>query len=210
MNAAASSVLAKLRGLSPRERVILAVGAVALIVFALARWVVFAQLDDYRKARAAVPARRATLSRYLAVAQGSAAVDEALADAADRLSDAEEGLLPGDNPSAAAATLQGIIKPWIVASDTRLVSIRTLAPAAKGPYSEVAVQVDLQTTTDGLARFLAQVPRHPRLLRVKKLSVNAGVYGAALANRREVLTATIVVAGVTEAAADGSAGGGER
>jgi len=207
---AASFVLAKLKGLSPRERVILAVGAAALLVFVFLRWVVFAQIDQYRKARAAIPARRATISRYMAFAQGRGWVEEALGDAADRLADAEEGLLPGDNPSAAAATLQGIIKPWIGRADTRLISTRTLAPVTKGPYSEVAVQVDLQTTTEGLAELLAQIQRHRLLLRVRKLSVSSGAYAAALANRREVLTATIVVAGVTDAAADETAGGGER
>ena len=207
---AMSIVMAKLRALSSRERVLLAAGAAALILFAFTRWVVFAMLDDYRKAHAAIPVRRATLSRYLAVAQGGEVVDEALADAVDRLSDWEDGLLPGSSPSAASATLQGIIKPWIAGPDTRLMSLRTLTPVAKGPYSEVAVQVDLQTSTEGLARFLARIPREPLLLRVRKLSINSASYGPTYVNRREVLTATVVVAGVTEAAEDGTAGGGER
>jgi len=207
---AVSCVMAKLRGLSSRERAILAAGVAALLVFAFVRWIVFAMLDDYRKARAAIPARRATLSRYMAVAQGSGAVDEALVDAVDRLSDWEDGLLPGNSPSAASATLQGIIKPWIAGPDTRLMSLRTLAPVAKGPYSEVAVQVDLQTSTEGLARFLAQVARQPLLLRIRKLSINSLSYGPTYVNHREVLTAMVVVAGVTDAAGDETAGGGDR
>ena len=207
---AASFLLAKIKALSPRERIMLAVGAAALVVFVFTRWVVFAQIDQYRKARAAIPARRATVSRYLAVAQGSGAVEEALDNAASRLAGAKEGLLPGDSPSAASAALQGIIKPWIGRADTRLMSTRTLPPVPKGPYSEVAVQVDLQTTTEGLAELLAQVQRHRLLLRVRKLSVNSGVYAAALGNRREVLTTTVVVAGVTDAVADETAGGGTR
>lgn len=207
---AATFVMAKVRRLSTRERAILAIGAAALLVFAFARWVVFAQLDDYRKARAAIPARRATVSSYTAVTRERGAVEAALADAAGRLAGSEKGLLPGDGPSAAGATLQGIVKPWIVGPDTRLSSIRTLVPVAKGSYTEIAVQVDLQTTTEGLAEFLAQVSRHPLFLRVKKFSVSSSAYAPALANRREVLTATIVVAGVTGAAGDGTARGGER
>lgn len=207
---AASRVLAKLKGLSARERVILAAGAAAVVVFVLVRWVVFAQIDQYRKARAAIPARRATISRYMAFAQGRGEVEKALGDAADRLARAEEGLLPGDSPSAASAALQGIIKPLIGRADTRLMSTRTLAPAGKGPYTEVAVQVDIQTTTEGLAEFLAQIQRHRLLLRVRKFSVSSGAYAPALANRREILTATVVVAGVTRAVADEAAGGGKR
>ncbi len=207
---AASVILSKLRGLSSRERVLLAAGAAALVLFAFTRWVVFAMLDDYRKARAAIPVRAATLSRYMAVAQGGEDIDEALVDAVDRLSGLEDGLVQGSSPSAASATLQGIIKPWIAGPDTRLMSMRTLAPVAKGPYTEVAVQVDLQTSTEGLAAFLARIPRQPLLLRMRKLSVNSLSYGPTYVNHREVLTATIVVAGLTDAAPDETAGGGQR
>ncbi len=206
----ASLVIAKLRGLAPRERALLLAGAAAVVLFVLVRFVVFAMLDDYRKARTAIPARRATLARYLAVAQGGEAIDDALADAVDRLSDLEDGLVPGSSPSAASATLQGIIKPWIAGPDTRLMSMRTLAPLARGPYTEVAVQVDLQTSTAGLADFLARVSRQPLLLRIRKLSVNSLSYGPTYVNHREVVTATVVVAGVTDAVGDETAGGGER
>ncbi len=207
---AASLVIARLRGLSSRERVLLSAGAAALVLFVLFRFVVFAMLADYRKARTAIPARRATLARYLAVARGGEAIDEALGDAVDRLSDLEDGLVPGSSPSAASATLQGIVKPWIAGPDTRLMSMRTLAPVPRGPYSEVAVQVDLQTSTAGLADFLARVARQPLLLRIRKLSVNALAYGPTYVNHREVLTATVVVAGMTDAVEDETAGGGER
>ncbi len=207
---AASRVMATLRGISPRERALLAACAGALVLFVLVRFVVFAMVDDYRKARGAIPARRATIARYLAVAQKGEDIDEALGDAVDRLSDLEDGLVPGSSPSAASATLQGIVKPWIAGPDTRLMSMRTLAPVAKGPYTEVAVQVDLQTSTAGLADFLARVSREPLLLRIRKLSVNALSYGPTYVNHREVVTATVVVAGVTDAVGDEAAGGGDR
>ncbi len=207
---AASFVKAKLQGLSSRERYVLAAGAAAVVVFAILHWVVFGAIDGYRKARAAIPARQATLARYLSVAQGGQAVDDALAEAVDRLSDWEDGLVPGNSPSAAAAALQGIVKPWIAGPDTRLMSMRTLAPVPKGPYSEIAVQVDLQTSTEGLAWILSRIPRQPLLLRVKKLSVNALSYGPAYVNHREVVTATIVVAGLTDVSPDETAGGGAR
>ena len=89
-------------------------------------------------------------------------------------------------------------------------SIRTLAPAPKGPYAEVAVQADIQTTTEGLAELLAQVARYPLAIRVRKYSVSSGVYGALAVNRREVLTVALVVSGLTYAAGDVKAGGGER
>ncbi len=206
-----SRVVARLRGISPRERALLAIGAACVAAFALTKWVVFVQIDEYRRTRAAIAARQATLSRYMAASGGSEEVTEALSGAAEALIAWEEGLLPGDNPQAAAARLQGIIKPWVERPDSRLMSLRTLAPVAKGPYAEVAVQVDLQTTTEGLAEILARVPRHPLSLRVKKFSVTSSVYNAAVASsRREALMVTVVVSGMTYGSGDETAGGGDR
>lgn len=193
---------AKVRVLSQRERILLLAGAGFVLVFAAVRLGVYPAIDSYRSAKAAIPQRVGTIARYRLAAQGEGAIDQALAAAAERLEELEEGILPGDNPAAAASALQGIIKPWVERPDTRLTSVRTLAPVARGAYSEVAVQVDLQTTTEGLARLLAEVPRHPKALRVKKLSVRSGYYGVAAANRKENLAASVVVAGVASSGAE--------
>lgn len=206
---AAGGLQARIRALSHRERLLLLLGAACLVAFAATRWVVYPALDAYRKSDAAIPKRQETLARYRLAAQGEASIDEALADAAARLEAIEEGMLPGDNPAAAGSALQGILKPWINRPDTRLTSVRTLAPVQKGPYAEVAVQMDLQTTTEGLAALLAEVPRHRKILKVKKLSVTSGYYGAAMANRRENLIVSIVVAGMTGADAEPKREGGE-
>src|SRR3989304_6170400 len=76
------------------------------------------------------------------------------------LESAEEGLLPGTDPSAAGAALQGMLKPMVDRPDTRLTSVRTLPPVRKGEYAEVAVQMDMQTSTEGMASLLAGVPPH--------------------------------------------------
>ena len=189
----------RVRALSQRERLLLLLGAVSILAFVLIRWGAYPALDSYRKSRAAIPQRTATLARYRLAAAGEASIDEAFADAAVRLEEIEEGMLPGDNPAAAGSALQGILKPWLERADSRLTSVRTLGPVQRGPYAEVAVQMDLQTTTEGLAALLAEVPRHPKILKVKKLSVTAGYYGQAMASRRETLVVSVVVAGMARA-----------
>jgi hypothetical protein len=190
---------AKLRALSQRERFLLLLCAASVLVFALVRWGVYPALESYRKSRASIPQRLETLARYRLAAQGEEAIDTAVAESAGRLEELEEGILPGDNPAAAGSVLQGILKPLLNRPETRLTSVRTLAPAQKGPYAEVAVQVDLQTTTEGLAALLAEIPRQSTILKIKKLSVNSGYYGAASARRRETLVVSVVVAGMAVA-----------
>jgi hypothetical protein len=196
---AAGRLQAKLRALSQRERILLLAGAAAVLIFAVIRLVAYPAIDSYRRSRAAIPQRLATLERYRLAMQGEGKIDEAFAEAAERLEEAEEGILPGDNPAAAGAALQGILKPIVERPDTRLTSVRVLPPVQRGGYAEAAVQMDLQTTTEGLAGMLAGVARHPKILRVKKLSVSSGYYGAATSNRRETLVVSLVVAGMTGA-----------
>lgn len=192
----ASRLVAKLRGLSGRERALLLLGAGAVLVFVFIRWGVTPALGEYRRNRGAIPDRESTLAHYALAAQGQDNVAAALADAVDLLQALEEGLLDGENPSAAGVSLQGLLKPMVERPDTRVTSVRGLPPVVKGLYAEVAVQMDMQTTTEGLAGILASIPRSGKFLRVKKLSVSAGYYGAALANRKENLVASVVVSGV--------------
>jgi type II secretory pathway component PulM len=198
----ASRFQAKLRALSQRERFLLLLGAVCVLLIVLIRFGVYPAIDSYKRSRAAIPQRLGTLARYRLAAQGEEKVNEAFAEAAERLEEVEEGILPGDNPAAAGAALQGILKSMVERPDTRLTSVRSLVPVQRGAYAEAAVQMDLQTTTEGLAGMLAGVARHPKILRVKKLSVTSGYYGAAMASRRETLMVSIVVAGMTGATAD--------
>lgn len=198
---------AKLGSLSQRERLLLLAGAAAIVLFALIRWGLLPVIESHRKSRAAIPQRLATIARYTLAAQGEAGIDEAFAEAGARLEELEEGLLAGENPAAAGSSLQGILKPWTDQVNTRLTSVRALPPLQKGGYTEVAVQLDFQTTTEGLAAFLSQIPRHHKILRVKKLSVNSGFYGPAMANRRENLVVSVVVAGLSSAELEARGGG---
>ncbi|MBF8258990.1 MAG: hypothetical protein HW377_1364 [Actinobacteria bacterium] len=198
----ASRLQAKLRALSQRERILLLAGAAFILLFTFIRFGAYPAIDFYKRSRAAIPQRLGTLERYRLAAQGEGKIDEAFSEAAERLEGMEEGILPGDNPAAAGAALQGILKPIVERPDTRLTSVRVLPPVQRGAYAEAAVQMDLQTTTEGLAGMMAGIARHPRILRVKKLSVSSGYYGGAAGNRRESMVVSIVVAGMTSAEAE--------
>lgn len=205
-----SRIEAKLRALSGRERLLLLAGAAAAVLIALARWGALPAIAEYRKARAAIPVRRETLARYQAVRMGQGGVVAGMAESIERLETWEEGLLPGDDPSAAGAGLQGLLKPRVARPDTRLTSIRTLSPVKKGDYAEVSVQMDLQTSTVGLAALLAEIPRERTILRVKKLTVNAGIYSPTLVNRPDTLMVSIVVSGLARSAGDEKSAGGDE
>ncbi|MGB3095144.1 MAG: type II secretion system protein GspM [Candidatus Deferrimicrobiaceae bacterium] len=209
----AARIEARLRSLSTRERNMLLLCALVVVVFAVMHWVMFPAVAQHRKEKSLIVERRATLARYQAMGGGQSDVAEKLAVKRRELGIAEEGLLPGNDPSAAGAALQGMLKPMVNRTDTKLTSVRTLSPAEKGEYAEVAVQMDMQTSTEGLASFLAGIPRQQKTLKVKKLVVKSGVYRAARAqraNRADRLVVSLTVSGMTAAPEETATGGGEQ
>ena len=208
---AAGALALRFSALSGREKALLAVCILGVVAFAAARWVVMPARAEYARNRAAIPARRAVIARYEALRQGQDRVDEELFDQVQRMEKWEEGLLTGETPSAAGVYLQGLLKPLTQRADTRVTSIRALPPVKKGPYAEVGVQMEIQTSTEVLASLLADLSRQPKILRVRKLSAATGAYYVGQVQRRETVAVSMVVAGLSAAPVDEkSTGGGEE
>jgi len=208
---AARSISTRLSSLSARERTWVAACLVCVVLFAGVKWVALPVRAQFEKTRAAIPARRAVIARYEALRQMQDRVDEELFDLVERAEKWEDGLLAGETPSAAGVYLQGLLKPLTQRGDTRVTSIRALPPVKKGPYAEVAVQMEVQTSTEGLAHLLADLSRQPKILRVRKLSATTGAYYMGQVQRKETVAVSMVVAGLSAAPVDERpTGGGEE
>jgi len=164
--------------------------------------VVMPEYSEYRKTRTAIPARRAVIARYDAFRAGQDRVDEELYDQVQRMETWEDGLLAGETPSAAGVFLQGLLKPLTQRTEIRVTSIRSLPPVRKGAYAEVAVQMEIQTSTEGLSLLLADLSRQTKILRVSKLSATTGAYYMGQVPRKEVVAVSMVVAGLSAAPLD--------
>lgn len=194
--------------LSSRERRYLAAGVLAFLGFSLLRWGILPARAEYLRTRAAIPVRGALLARYKAIQRGQGAVDNAMDDLGERLYEWEKTLLPGESVSAAGIALQEILKPILSKSPTRVTSLRTVPPVKKGEYAEIPVQVDLQTTTSGLATLLADLGRQEKIARIDKLSVSASAMGVVSA--RDNLGVSLTVTGLSDAPMENGAGSAEN
>jgi hypothetical protein len=208
---AAGALSARFSALSVREKAVLAAGLLFFVAFIAAKWVVMPAWADYARNRAAIPARRAVIARYEAFRLGQDRVEEELFDQVERMEKWEDGLLVGETPSAAGVFLQGLLKPLTQRPETRVTSIRSLPPVKKGAYSEVAVQMEIQTSTEGLSLLLADLSRQTKILGVRKLTASTGAYSMGQVPRKEVIAVSMVVAGLSAAPLDEkSAGRGEE
>ena len=194
--------------LSTREKALLAAGLLCIVAFIAAKWVVMPARAEYARNRAAIPARRALIARYETVRQGQDRMDEELFGQVERMEKWEDGLLSGETTSAAGVFLQGVLKPLTQRPETRVTSIRALPPAKKGPYTEVAVQMEILTSTEGIALLLADISRQPKILRVRKLTATSAVQSAGQALRKEYVSVSMVVAGFSTAPLDEKTAGG--
>lgn len=208
---AAGALSARISGFSRREKALLAACLLGIVGFAAVKWVVIPARAEYARNRAAIPARRAMIARYETLRQGQDRVDEELFVQVERLEKWEDGLLVGETPSAAGVFLQGLLKPLTQRPEIRVTSIRSLPPVRKGAYAEVAVQMEIQTSTEGLALLLAELSRQPKILRIGKLSAATGAYYIGQPPRKEVVAVSMVVAGLSAAPLDEkTAGRGEE
>ena len=207
---AAGDMVARLRALSPREKALLSLCVFCIAAFAAVRWAVLPARSEYLKNREAIPQRRATIERYEALRQGQERVDEELSLQEQQVEKWENGLLAGDTASAAGVFLQGLLRPITQRPDTRVTSIRALPPVKRGPYAEVAVQMEIQTSTEGIALLLADISRQTKILRVRKLSASAGGYHPAALQRKETVSVSMVVAGLSAAPLDDKTASGRE
>ena len=204
---AAGALYARFSALSVREKALLCAGLLCIVVFIAAKWVVMPARAEYARHRGAIPARRAAIARYESFRLGQDRADEELFDQVQRMEKWEDGLLAGETPSSAGVFLQGLLKPLTQRGEMRVTSIRSLPPVKKGAYTEVAVQMEIQTSTEGLALLLADLSRQAKILRVGKLSANASSYYAGQAARKEVVAVSMVVAGLSSAPLDEKSAG---
>jgi hypothetical protein len=205
------ALTARFHALSTRERALVAACLLCVAGFAGVKWGVLPARAEYLRNRAAIPQRLATIARYDAIRQGQERIDEELFLQLQQLEKWEDGLLVGETASAAGVFLQGLLRPLTQGLDTRVTSIRGLTPARKGAYTEVAVQLEIQTSTEGLALLLADIARQQKILHVRKLTANVGTfYAPTMQQRKEVVSVSMVVAGLSTAPADEKAGGGEE
>ncbi len=207
---AASALSAWISALSRREKAILAACLLGIVSFAALRWVVMPARAEYARNRVGTPARRALIARYEALRKEQDQINEELFDQVQRMEKWEDGLLTGETPSAAGVYLQGLLKPLTQQAETRVTSIRALPPVKKGAYAEVSVQMEFQTSTEGLALLLADLSRQPTILRVRKLSATMGAHYMGPVQRKEVVAVTMVVAGLSAAPMDEKVMGGRE
>ena len=160
-----------LRNMSPRERSLVLLSAVAVIAIVGWLWVVVPALDRQRHAAEMVPVREQVLERRhdLIARKAAIAADAAATDA--RIDKLSARFLTAAAPAVAASELQKLTKDMAAQAATEIRSERILPPVENGEILAIPVEIAVSGEIRQLVDLLARIEASPKLLTVQDLKV---------------------------------------
>jgi type II secretory pathway component PulM len=216
---ASPSLFDTFRRLNPRERRVVAAGAIVSAVALVVVGLVMPFAHHWSEREAAYAASYAQWSKLANLVANRGRLERAV-DGIERSSVADTGrLVTGDTPALAASTLQGLVQQYANASGVQVERIDVAGTAKADKPGLLAIPVQLQARGDvyGLVQFLERVQGGDKLLVVDELTLDSGLetdlgqmqaqaasYGGA-AGRAAPLSWTLRVHGLYDGSAPGVA-----
>ena len=157
--------------LSRRERTIVGVGGVALVV--VLGWVFVAQpiAERSRVTSEQVPSRSQVLARRLDLLGRKDAIARELDATNAEIARASARFLTEAAPAVAASELQKLTKDMAAQANTEIRSERILPPVERGELLEIPVEIAVSGEIRQLVDLLSRLEAAPKLLTVQDLRV---------------------------------------
>jgi Tfp pilus assembly protein PilO len=97
----------------------------------------------------------------------------ALDAATNEIKAREAKLLTGDTPSVTASDLQGIVQGLANREGTQVITTRVLNPETVGPFSKIAIQMEIGGQIEQIAGLVRALETSPKLLLVDEINVRS-------------------------------------
>jgi len=160
-----------LANLNRRERFIVAVAVVVLVLVGGWELVVQPLLDRNQQAAELVPVREQTLARRLDLIGRRQAIEADLQTTEARIASVSERFLTSAAPAVAASELQKIAKDMASEAKTEIRSERILPPVERGALLEIPVEIAVSGEIRQLVDLLNRLEGAEKLLTVQDLRV---------------------------------------
>jgi hypothetical protein len=180
--------------ISPRERRYLIAAGAALVAFLGINYVVIPAVSTQVQVRKEHQEKLRALERYQLVIEGKRRYEKKFADAEQLFTQLHRRLLPGEKLTLAAADLQSMLHKAAGESGVTIVSESIHSPKKAEGFTQVSVELSLNSDMKKLRDFLYKIESSGKLLTVPKLTLNA-IYPRPGAE----LQVTVVVSGYTSA-----------
>ena len=180
--------------ISPRERRFLMAAGAALVAFLAIKYVVIPAVSKQVQVRNEYREKLRALERHQLVVEGKRRYEKKFADAEQFFTQLQRRLLPGEKLTLAAADLQTMLHKMAGESGVTIVSESIHSPKKVEGFTQVSVELSLNSDLKKLRDFLYKIESSGKLLTVPKLTLNA-TYPRPGAE----LQVTVVVSGYTSA-----------
>jgi general secretion pathway protein M len=187
--------------LQPRERRLLALGALVAAAV-LGYWYVVEPLGSrHERVQTELAVRQARLERQQRLVERRDRYAHEERELRTEIERRRARLLPGDKPPLAASELQKLVKSTAQETGVEVRSERVLPTSERGGYTEVPVEVTLSGPIRAIVSFLHRLEAAPVLLSVHDVKLRVVSVGAP----RDLL-ATLAVAGYITTGAETAPG----
>jgi Tfp pilus assembly protein PilO len=157
--------------LSRRERLVVGLGLIAVVL--IGGWLVIVQplRERNRQAEELVPVREQLLARRQELINRRAAISADLAAMNTRLKALDARFLPAGTPAVAASELQKLVKELAARASTEVRSERILPPVERGELLEIPIEITVSGEIRQLVDLLARLDGAPKLLAIQDVRV---------------------------------------
>lgn len=180
--------------ISPRERRVILAGGIALVAFLVINYGVVPAVSRQVRIRNEYREKLRALERFQLVVEGKRRYEKKFADTELLFAQLKRRLLPGEKLTLAAADLQAMLHKAAGESGVTIASESIRSPKKVEGFTQVGVELSLNSDLKKLRDFLYRIETSPKLLTVPKLTVNASFPRAGAE-----LQVTVVVSGYASA-----------
>lgn len=159
--------------LSGRERRFLMAGGAALVAFLVINFAIVPAMSRQTAIRSQYQEKLQALERFQLVVEGRRRYEKKFAEAEGLFKQLQQRLLPGEKLTLAAADLQAMLHKAAGESGVTVVSESIQSPQKVEGFTQVSVELILNTDLKKLRDFLYKIESASKLLTVPKLMVNA-------------------------------------
>jgi Tfp pilus assembly protein PilO len=157
--------------LSRRERTLVTLAVVAVVVILGWQGLVEPIRERYRVAADLVPVRERVLARRQELVSRKNAIAAELQATNARIDELSTRFLPAGTPAVAASELQKLVKEMASQAATDVRSERILPPVERGELLEIPIEIAVSGEVRQLVDLLSRLERAPKLLAVQDLKV---------------------------------------
>ncbi|MCI0422062.1 MAG: type II secretion system protein GspM [Acidobacteria bacterium] len=160
----------KLTQLSKRDRRLLGVAGIALLLYFPLQYFILPYWDAQGRASENIEAKTRQVLKYRKVLLGQDSVKEALKAAQQQTAQQESGLLSSPTDALAGAEVQGILREMVLSKGLTLrrsdaLPVRGLTPE----YSKVSTRMEVFGNMDQFVNLLVGMEIAPRILYVEEM-----------------------------------------